>query len=82
MKTKQEIERLADNYIDNMESHNFWDSFISGYFACQKDYESELKNIAVDFAKYHTTLFHCNFIEWSKYTHQQLFEKFINEQNK
>ena len=42
MKTKQEIEKIADAYIDNMDSHSFWDSFISGYETCQKDYEAKV----------------------------------------
>ena len=41
MKTKQEIEKIADAYIDNMDSRSFWDSFISGYETCQKDYEAK-----------------------------------------
>ncbi len=48
MKTKQEIEKIADNYIDNMESRSFWDSFISGYETCQKEYEEKLHWIPVE----------------------------------
>lgn len=53
MKTKQEIEKIADAYIDNMESRSFWDSFISGYENCQKEYEEKNKWIKVknDFLK-------------------------------
>ena len=45
MKTKQEIEKIADAYIDNMDSHSFWDSFISGYETCQKDYEVKVNEL-------------------------------------
>ena len=45
MKTKQEIEKIADSYIDNMDSHSFWDSFISGYETCQKDYEVKVNEL-------------------------------------
>ena len=45
MKTKQEIEKIADSYIDNMDSHSFWDSFISGYETCQKDYEAKVNEL-------------------------------------
>ena len=45
MKTKQEIEKIADAYIDNMDSHSFWDSFISGYETCQKDYEAKVNEL-------------------------------------
>ncbi len=45
MKTKQEIEKIADAYIDNMDSRSFWDSFISGYETCQKDYEAKVNEL-------------------------------------
>ena len=45
MKTKQEIEKIADAYIDNMDSCSFWDSFISGYETCQKDYEAKVNEL-------------------------------------
>ena len=45
MKTKQEIEKIADAYIDNMDSRSFWDSFISGYKTCQKDYEAKVNEL-------------------------------------
>ena len=45
MKTKQEIEKIADDYIDNMDSRSFWDSFISGYETCQKDYEAKVNEL-------------------------------------
>ena len=45
MKTKQEIEKIADAYIDNMDSRSFWDSFISGYENCQKDYEAKVNEL-------------------------------------
>ena len=45
MKTKHEIEKIADAYIDNMDSHSFWDSFISGYETCQKDYEAKVNEL-------------------------------------
>ena len=45
MKTKQEIEKIADAYIDNMDSRSFWDSFISGYETCQKDYEAKVREL-------------------------------------
>ena len=45
MKTKQEIEKIADAYIDNMDSRSFWDSFISGYETCQKDYEVKVNEL-------------------------------------
>ena len=45
MKTKQEIEKIADAYLDNMDSHSFWDSFISGYETCQKDYEVKVNEL-------------------------------------
>ena len=45
MKTKHEIEKIADAYIDNMDSRSFWDSFISGYETCQKDYEAKVNEL-------------------------------------
>ena len=45
MKTKHEIEKIADAYIDNMDSRSFWDSFISGYETCQKDYEVKVNEL-------------------------------------
>ena len=45
MKTKQEIEKIADAYIDNMDSRSFWDSFISGYETCQKDYKAKVNEL-------------------------------------
>ena len=45
MKTKQEIEKIADAYIDNIDSRSFWDSFISGYETCQKDYEAKVNEL-------------------------------------
>ena len=45
MKTKQEIEKIADAYIDNMDSRSFWDSFISGYETCQKEYEAKVNEL-------------------------------------
>ena len=45
MKTKQEIEKIADAYIDNMDSRSFWDSFISGYETCQKEYEAKVNDL-------------------------------------
>ena len=45
MKTKQEIEKIADAYIDNMDSRSFWDSFISGYETCQKNYEAKVNEL-------------------------------------
>ena len=45
MRTKQEIEKIADAYIDNMDSRSFWDSFISGYETCQKDYEAKVNEL-------------------------------------
>ena len=45
MKTKQEIEKIADAYLDNMDSRSFWDSFISGYETCQKDYEAKVNEL-------------------------------------
>ena len=47
MKTKQEIEKIADAYIDNMDSRSFWDSFINGYETCQKEYEEKLRWIPI-----------------------------------
>ena len=70
-------EHWGYNYVTENKLHDE-----NAFEAGVKFAETELSNLAIEFAKYDTTLFHCSFNEWAKLSMEELFEKFIEQRKK